>query len=127
MGGSYKDPQQKEERYAMKQTFLAQFRRNPELMPVPILKPGSSQHAIFPRAVSASVVTQAMLQNLCNAWEEVQKLHLSDQVAQEVQEAEEELKQSRICVMDLMDQKAKLRAETWLMEQNWKNEEFKRL
>ena len=128
MGGfKYKSPSKRWRDKLRKERFLAKFRSDPILVPIPFLEPGQ-----FP---SPAVLGGPVLENMATAFAtemkevvaEIKRLHQKHIcLAQEAEDAEKEREQMSNWVHDLMDQRYEIKAEIWRLEQdlNSKKEEL---
>ena len=128
-GFKYKSPSKRRDKLS-KEKFLAKFRRDPILVPIPFLEPGQSPSpASLGGPVPGSTITTfsteveelvAEIKKWCKKC-----IHL----AQEAEDAEKQ--KDRMCnwVLDLKDQKYDVQKEIWKLEQdqNGKKEELAQL
>ena len=115
----YKSPSKRRRDKLRKEKFLAKFRRDPILVPIPFLEPGQSPSPTtlggpVPEAIITAFSTEveevvAEIRKLC-------KKHIC--LAKEAEDAEK--KRDRMCnwVLDLKDQKYDVQKEIWKLEQD---------
>ena len=129
-GFKYKSPSKRRRDRLRKEKFLAKFRRDPILVPIPFLEPCQSPS---PAALGGPV-----LENMATAFAteikevvaEIKRLCQKPiHLAQEAEDAEKQ--RDRMCnwVLDLKDQKYDVQKEIWKLEQdlNGKKEELAQL
>ena len=129
-GFKYKSPSKRRRDKLRKEKFLAKFRRDPILVPIPSLEPGQSPS---PAALGGPV-----LENMATAFATeikevvagIKRLHQKCiHLAQEAEDAEKQ--RDRMCnwVLDLKDQKYDVQKEIWKLEQdlNGKKEDLAQL
>ena len=110
----YTRPSKRRRDKLRKEKFLAKFRRDPILVPIPFLEPGQSPSP----AVLGGPVLESMATAFATEMEEVvaeikrlcQK-HIC--LAQEAEDAEKEREQMSNWVHDLTDQRSEIKAEIW--------------
>ena len=129
-GFKYKSPSKRRRDKLRKEKFLAKFRRDPILVPIPFLEPGQSP----PPAVLGGPVLENMATAFATEMKEVvaeierlSQKHIC--LAQEAEDAEKERERMSNWVRDLMDQRHEIKAEIWMLEQdlNSKKEELAQL
>ena len=129
-GFKYKSPSKRRRDRLRKEKFLAKFRRDPILVPIPFLEPGQSP--------SPGVLGGPVLENMATAFAtemkevlaEIKRLHQKCiYLAQEVEDAEKERERMSNQVHDLIDQRHEIKDEIWRLEQdlNSKKEELAQL
>ena len=129
-GFKYKSPSKRRRDKLRKEKFLAKFRRDSILVPIPFLEPGQSPSS----AVLGGPVLESMATAFATEMEEVvaeikrlcQK-HIC--LAQEAEDAAQEREWLSNWMRDLMDQRHEIKAEIWRLEQdlNSKKEELAQL
>ena len=129
-GFKYKSPSKRRRDKLRKEKFLAKFRRDPILVPIPFLEPGQSP----PPAVLGGPVLENMGTAFATEMKEVSaEIERLCQkcicLAQEAEDAEKERERMSNWVRDLMDQRHEIKAEIWRLEQdlNSKKEELAQL
>ena len=131
-GFKYKSPSKRRRDKLRKEKFLAKFRSDPILAPIPFLEPGQSP----PPAVLGGPVLENMATAFATEMKEVvaeiKRLHQKCiSLAQEAEDAEKEREKNvLIGYVDLMDQRYDdAKAEIWRLEQdlNSKKEELAQL
>ena len=129
-GFKYKSPSKRRRDKLRKEKFLAKFRRDPILVPIPFLEPGQSPSpAVLGGPVLESMAT-AFATEMEEVVAEIKRLHQKHIcLAQEAEDAEKEREQMSNWVCDLMDQRYEIKAEIWRLEQdlNSKKEELAQL
>ena len=118
-GFKYKRPSKRRRDKLRKEKFLAKFRRDPILVPIPFLEPGQSP----PPAVLGEPVLENMATALSTEMKEVvaeiKRLHQKHIcLSQEAEDAEKERERMSNWVHDLMDQRYEIKAEIWRLEQD---------
>ena len=130
VGFKDKSPSKRRRDKLRKEKFLAKFRRDPILVPIPFLKPGQSpSSATLGGPVPEAIIT-ALSTEVEELVSEIKKLHKKHiHLAQEAEDAEKQ--GDRMCnwVLDLKDQKYDMQKEIWKLEQdlNGKKEELAQL
>ena len=95
--------------------FLAKFRKDSVLVPVPFLEPGQSPH---PVSLGGPVLAITLLKQVHEIEEQIRGFHEQwDHLAQEAERAEKEREQISNWVRDLLNQRADLRIEIRKIEQ----------
>ena len=116
-GYKYKSPSKRRRDMLRKKRFLAKFRKDPVLVPVPFLEPGQSPHPVslggpVLATMEASLLKQVheieeQIRGFCERW---------DWLAKEAEQAEKEWEKVSNWVRDLLDQRVDLRVEIGSME-----------
>ena len=113
-----------------KEKFLAKFRRDPFLVPIPFLEPGQSPSpAVLGGPVLESMAT-AFATEMKEVVAQIKRLHqMHICLAQEAEDAEKEREWMSNWVHDLVDQRYEIKADIWRLEQdlNSKKEELAQL
>ena len=129
-GFKYKSPSKRRRDKLRKEKFLAKFRRDPILVPIPFLEPGQTPSpAVLGRPVLENMAT-VFATEMKEVVAETKRLHQKHIcLAQEAEDAEKEREQMSNWVCDLMDQRHEIKAEIWRLEQdlNSKKEELAQL
>ena len=129
-GFKYKSPSKRRRDKLRKEKFLAKFRRDPILVPIPFLEPGQSPSpAVLGGPVLESMIT-AFATEMKEVVAEIKRLHQKHIcLAQEAEDAEKERERMSNWVRDLMDQRCEIKTEIWRLEQdlNSKKEELAQL
>ena len=118
-GYKYKSPSKRSRDRLRKERFLANFKRDPLLVPIPLLEPGQSHYPValggpVCSAIATAFMTQAEevvkdMQDLCHQW---------DCLAQEADKTEKEWEKMCRQVQDL---RSVVRGEIEKLEQDLKN------
>ena len=118
-GFKYKSPSKRRGDKLRKEKFLAKFRRDPILVPIPFLEPGQSPSpAVLGGPVLESMAT-AFATEMKEVVAEIKRLHQKHiYLAQEAGDAEKERERMSKRVHDLMDQRYEIKAEIWRLEQD---------
>ena len=115
----YKSPSKRRRDKLRKEKFLAKFKRDPILVPIPFLEPGQSPSpATLGRPVPEAIIT-AFSTKVEELVAEIKKMHKKYiHLAQEAEDAEKQ--RDRMCnwVLDLKDQKYDVQKEIWKLEQD---------
>ena len=129
-GFKYKSPSERRRDKLRKEKFLARFRRDPILVPIPFLEPGQSPSpAVLGGPVLESIAT-AFTMEMEEVVAEIKRLHQKHiHLAQEAEDAEKQRDKMFNWVHDLMDQRHAVKADIWRLEQdlNGKKEELVQL
>ena len=129
-GFKYKSPSKRRRDRFRKEKFLAKFRRDPILVPIPFLEPCQSPSpAALGGPVLESIAT-AFTREMEEVVAEIRRLcqkHIN--LAQEAEHAEKERDKMFNWVHDLMDQRHEVKTDIWRLEQdlNGKKEELAQL
>ena len=118
-GFKYKSPSKRRRDKLRKEKFLAKFRRDPILVPIPFLEPGQSPSpAVLGGPVLESMIT-AFATEMKEVVAEIKRLHQKHIcLAQEAEDAEKERERMSNWVRDLMDQRCEIKTEIWRLEQD---------
>ena len=118
-GFKYKSPSNRRRDKLRKEKFLAKFRRDPILVPIPFLEPGQPPSP----ATLGGPVPEAIIAVFSTEVEElvaeIKKMHKKCiHLAQEAEDAEKQ--RDRMCnwVLDLKDQKYDVQKEIWKLEED---------
>ena len=129
-GFKYQSPSKRRRDKLGKEKFLAKFRRDCILVPIPFLEPGQSPPpAILGGPVLENMAT-AFATEMKEVVAEIKRLHQKRIcLAQEAEDAEKERERMSYWICDLMDQRHEIKAEIWRLEQdlNSKKEELAQL
>ena len=100
-GYKYKSPSKRRRDRLRKKRFLAQFRNDPVLEPVPFLGPGQSPHSTFQDVPVPAVLATALIKQTEDAVEVLWGLHHQQNcLAQEIEKADKEWEWSSNWVSD---------------------------
>ena len=129
-GFKYKSPSKRRRDKLRKEKFLAKFRSDPILVPIPFLEPGQSPPPAVPGGPVLENMATAFATEMKEVVAEIKRLHQKRiSLAQEAEDAEKQ--RDRMCnwVLDLKDQKYDVQKEIWKLEQdlNGKKEELAQL
>ena len=115
-GYRYKSPS-KRRRDSLRKKYLAKFRKDPVLVPVPFLEPGQSPHPVSLGGPVLATMEATLLKQVHEIEEQIRVFcEQQDYLAQEAEKAEKEREEISNLVRDLLDQRADLRTEVWKME-----------
>ena len=129
-GFKYKSPSKRRSDKLRKEKFLAKFKRDPILVPIPFLEPGQfPSSATLGGPVQEAIIT-AFSMEVEELVAEIKKMHQKCiYLAQEAEDAEKQ--RDRMCnwVLDLKNQKYDVQKEIWKLEQdlNGKKKELPQL
>ena len=129
-GFKYKSPSKRRRDKLRKEKFLAKFKRDPILVPIPFLEPGQSPSpATMGGPVPEAIIT-AFSTEVEELVTEIKKMHKKCiHLAQEAEDAEKQ--RDRMCnwVLDMKDQRYDMQKEIWKLEQdlNGKKEDLAQL
>ena len=111
-GYKYKSPSKRRRDRLMKEKFLAKFRKDPVLVPVPLLEPGQSPHPVSLGGPVLASIENTLLKQVRDIEDEIRGYHHQwDCLVQEADRAEKDLEQISNGVRDLLDQRTDLRDE----------------
>ena len=100
-----------------KKRFLAKFRKDPFLVPVPFLEPGQSPHPVSLGGLVLATMEAPLLKQVHEIEEQIRGFHERwDRLANEAEQAESEWEKVSNWVRDLLDQRVDLRVEIGSME-----------
>ena len=100
-----------------KKRFLAKFRKNPVLVPVPFLEPGQSPQPVSLGGPVLATMKASLLKQIHQIEEQIRGVHeRQDQLAKEAEQAEKEQEKVSNWVKDLLDQRVDLWVEIGSME-----------
>ena len=116
-GYKYKSPSMRRRDKLRKEKFLAKFRRDPILMPIPFLKNGQTPtHAAMGAPIHTAIST-AFITHAEEMVGEMKRLHDKQNcLAQEAEDAEKERARMSNWVLDLKDQRAEMERELCQVE-----------
>ena len=115
-GFKYKNPRKRRDRLR-KNKFLAKFKKDPVLVPVPFLEPGQSPHPLSLGGPVLATIKNTLLKQVKDFEDQIRGFcHWWDCLAQEADKAEKEWEKISNWVRDLLDQRADLRDEIRRME-----------
>ena len=129
-GFKYKSPSKRRRGKLRKEKFLAKFRRDPILVPIPFLEPGQSPSPTILGGPVLECMATAFATEMKEVLAEIKRLcQKCICLAQEAEDAEKERERMSNWVHDLMDQRHEIKAEIWRLEQdmNSKKEELAQL
>ena len=90
-GYKYKSPSKRRRDRFRKKRFLAMFRKDPVLVPVPFLEPGQSPHPVSLGGLVLATMETALLKQVYEIKKQIRWFHERwDQLAQEAEQAEKE-------------------------------------
>ena len=118
-GCKYKSPSKRRGDRVRKEKFLAKFRRDPFLVPIPFLEPDQT-----PTPVALGAPVQATISTAFLTWvgEMVHEMEMMcdkcNHLAQEIEEAEIKGDKMSNCIHDLLDQRYDVKREIWKLEQD---------
>ena len=116
-GYKYKIPSKRRRDRLRKKRFLAKFRKEPVLVPVPFLEPGQSPHPVSLGGPVLATMEAFLLKQVHESQEQIREFcERQDWLAKEAEQAEKEWEKVSIWVRDLFDQRADLRVEIGRME-----------
>ena len=116
-GYNYKSPSKRRRDRLRKKRFLAKFRKDPVLVPVPFLGPGQSPHPVSLDGPVLATMEAALLKEVHEIEEQIRGFHeRQDQLAKEAEQAEKEQERVSNWVRNLLDQRVDLRVEIGSME-----------
>ena len=116
-GYKHKSPNKRRRDRLRKKRFLAKFRKDPVLMPVPFLEPGQSPHPVSLGGLVLAIMEATLLQQVHKIEKQIRGFHeRQDQLAKEAEQAEKEWEKVSNWVRDLLDQRDDLRVEIGRME-----------
>ena len=111
-GYKYKSPSKRRRDRLRKKRLLAKFRKDPVLVPVPILEPGQSPHPVSLGRLVSATMEASLLKQAHEIEEQIRGFHeRQDQLAKEAKQAEKEWEKVSNWVRDLLDQRVDLRVE----------------
>ena len=118
-GYKYKSPSKKRQNRLRKKRFLAKFKRDPLIVPIPFLEPGQSPSPVALGGPVCSAVATALMTQAEEMVENMQNLcHQQDCLAQEAGKAEKEWEKMCRQVQDL---RSLVRGEIERLEQDLKS------
>ena len=101
----------------LRKKFLAMFRKDSVLVPIPFLEPGQFPHPVSLGGPVLTTMEAALLKQVHEIEEQIRGFcKWWDHLAQEAERAKKEKEQINNWVRDLLDQRADLRIEIWKME-----------
>ena len=113
----YKSPSKRRRDMLRKKRFLAKFRKDPVLVPVPFLEPGQSPHPVSLGGPVLATMEASLLKQVHEIEEQIRGFHERwDRLAKEAEQAEKEQEKVSNWVRDLLDQRVDLRVEIGSME-----------
>ena len=116
-GYKYKSPSKRRRDMLRKKRFLAMFRKDPVLVPVPFLVPGQSPHPVSLGGPVLATMETSLLKQVHEIEEQIRGFReRRDQLAKEAEQAEKEREKVSNWVRDLLDQRVDLRVEIGSME-----------
>ena len=116
-GYKYKSPSKRRRDRLRKKRFLAKFRKDPVLVPVPFLEPGQSPHPVLLGGLVLATMEAALHKQVHEFEEQIRGFHeRTDWLAKEAEQAEKEWEKVSNWVRDLLDQRVDLRVEIGSME-----------
>ena len=116
-GYKYKSPGKRRRDMLRKKRFLAKFRKDPVLVPVPFLEPGQSPHFVSLGGLVLATMEASLIKQVHEIEEQIRGFHERwDQLAKEAEQAEKEQEKVSSWVRDLLDQRVDLRVEIGSME-----------
>ena len=129
-GFKYKRSSKRRRDKLRKEKFLAKFRRDPILVPVPFLEPGQSPSTADLGGQVLESIATAFTTEMEEGVAEIKRLcqkHIH--LAQEAEDSEKQRDKMFNWVHDLMDQRHEVKADIWRLEQdlNGKKEELAQL
>ena len=111
-GYKYKNPSKRRRDRLRKKKFLAKFRKDPVLVPVPFLEPGQSPHPVSLGGPVLARMEAALLKQVHEIEEQIMGFcERWDWLAKEAEQAEKEWEKVSKWVRDLLDQRVDLRVE----------------
>ena len=128
-GFKYKRPRKRRDRLR-KEKFLAKFRRDPFLVPIPFLKPGKTPTPVALGAPVQAAISTAVLTWAGEMVHEMEMVHdKCNCLAQETEETQIKRDKMSNWVCSLLDQRYDVKREIWKLEQdlNDKREELEQL
>ena len=100
-----------------KKKFLAKFRKDPVLVPVPFLEPGQSPNPVSLGGPVLATIEASLLKQVHEIEEQIRAFHERwDWLTKEAEQAEKEWEMVSNWVRDLLDQRVDLRVEIGSME-----------
>ena len=100
-----------------KKRFLARFRKDPVLVPVPFLEPDQSPHPVSLGGLVLATMEASLLKQVHEIEEQIRGFcERWDRLAKEAEQAEKEQQKVSNWVRDLLDQRVDLRVEIGSME-----------
>ena len=100
-----------------KKRFLAKFRKDPVLVPVPFLEPGQSPHPVSLGGPVLATMEASLLKQVHEIEEQIRGFRERwDQLVKEAEQAEKEWEKVSSWVRHLLDQRVHLRVEIGSME-----------
>ena len=121
-GYKYKSPSNRKRDKLRKEKFLAKFRRDPVLLPIPFLEPGQSPSPVTLGAPVFATTATAFTTQAEEMVDEMRTLHhKQDCLAQKTDQTETECKKVSNWVSDVLDQRVDVRCELERMEQDLKS------
>ena len=120
-GFKYKSPSKRRQDKLRKEKFLAKFKRDPLLVPIPFLEPGQSPYPVtFGQPICWAIVT-AFTTQADDIVEEIKMMHdKHNHLAQETEKAVKEGARMSNWVLDLKDEKYKVQREMQKLEHKLK-------
>ena len=116
-GYKCKSPSKRRRDRLRKKRFLAKFRKDPVLVPVPFLEPGQFPHPVSLGRLVLATMEGALLKWIHEIEEQIRGFHESwDPLAKEAEQAEKEQEKVSNWVRDLLDQRVDLRVEIGSVE-----------
>ena len=119
-GFRYKSPSKRRGDRLRKENFLAKFKRDPLLVPIPFLEPDQSPSPVTlggPICATTAFTTQAE-----ELVDEIRRLcHWQNCLSQEAGDTEKERDKMSNWVCDLFDQRADVRDDFWKLEHDLKS------
>ena len=116
-GYKYKSTSKRRRDRLRKKKFLAKFRKDPVLVPVPFLEPGQSPHPVSLGGLVLATMEAPLLKQVHEIKEQIRVFcERQDQLAKEAEQAEKEQEKVTNWVRDLLNQRADLRVEIGRME-----------
>ena len=116
-GYKYKSPSKRRRDMLRKKRFLAKFRKDPVLVPVPFLEPGQSPHPVSLGGLVLATMEASLFKQVHEIEEQIRVFcEGQDQLAKEAEQADKEWEKVSNWVRDLLDQRVDLRVEIGSME-----------
>ena len=116
-GYKYKSPSKRRRDRLRKKRFLAKFRKDPVLVPVPFLELGQSPHPMCLGGPVLATMEASLLKQVHEIEEQIREFcERQDRLAKEVEQAEKEWEKVSNWVRDLFDQRADWRVKIHRME-----------
>ena len=116
-GYKYKSPSKRRRDMLRKKRFLAKFRKDPALVPVPFLEPGQSPHPVSLGGPVLATMEASLLKQVHEIEEQIRRFcERWDWLAKEPEQAEKEWEKVSNWVRDLLDQRVDLRVEIGSIE-----------